>query len=68
MPAKNAVSVRPIGRKAFPPDVFKCAVDMCGPSNLVTLLKSLPPQWTTERRSFYEMVGDSDTGAHRARG
>ena len=31
---------------SFTPDVFACAVDLFGPSNLVTLLESIPPYWT----------------------
>ena len=30
---------------AFTPDVFCCAVDIVGPSNLQTLLESIPPYW-----------------------
>lgn len=30
----------------FTPDFFKCAVDIVGPSNLVTLLESIPSYWT----------------------
>lgn len=29
----------------FTPDFFKCGVDIVGPSNLVTLLESIPPYW-----------------------
>ena len=29
----------------FTPDFFKCAVDIVGPSNLVTLLESVPAYW-----------------------
>ncbi len=29
----------------FTPDVFKCSVDIVGPSNLFTLLQSIPPYW-----------------------
>ena len=29
----------------FTPDYFVCAVDLVGPSNLVTLLNSIPPYW-----------------------
>ena len=29
----------------FTPDVFACGVDIVGPSNLVTLLESVPPYW-----------------------
>ena len=30
---------------AFTPDVFCCAVDIVGPSNLKTLLETIPPYW-----------------------
>ena len=30
---------------AFTPDVFRCAVDIVGPSNLQTLLETVPPYW-----------------------
>jgi dipeptidyl aminopeptidase/acylaminoacyl peptidase len=30
----------------FTPDLFCCAIDYCGPSNLTTLLKALPPYWS----------------------
>jgi dipeptidyl aminopeptidase/acylaminoacyl peptidase len=30
----------------FTPDLFCCAVDVCGPTNLMTVLKSLPPYWS----------------------
>ena len=29
----------------FTPDVFRCAVDIVGPSNLKTLIESIPPYW-----------------------
>jgi dipeptidyl aminopeptidase/acylaminoacyl peptidase len=34
----------------FTPDAFACGVDIVGPSNLETLLASIPPYW----KSFYE--------------
>jgi dipeptidyl aminopeptidase/acylaminoacyl peptidase len=45
----------------FTPDVFCCAVDIVGPSNLVTLLKSIPPYWSTMLTMFYKRVGNPDT-------
>lgn len=42
----------------FTPDVFACAVDIVGPSNLVTLLKSIPPYWTPMLRQLTLRVGD----------
>ena len=29
----------------FTPDVFACGVDIVGPSNIVTLLETIPPYW-----------------------
>ncbi len=45
---------------AFTPDVFVCAVDLCGPSNIVTLIKSIPPYWEPMRKLFDERVGNVD--------
>jgi dipeptidyl aminopeptidase/acylaminoacyl peptidase len=45
----------------FTPDVFACAIDMCGPSNLVTLLQSIPPSWGPMRKLFAVRVGDVET-------
>lgn len=45
----------------FTPDVFCCAVDIVGPSNLVTLIKSIPPYWTPLLATFYKRVGNPDT-------
>lgn len=48
---------------AFTPTRFACGVDIVGPSNLKTLLDSIPPYW----KSFYEelarRVGDPRTEA-----
>lgn len=46
---------------AFTPDLYACGVDIVGPSNLFTLLESIPPYWEAARKSLYEMVGDPDT-------
>jgi dipeptidyl aminopeptidase/acylaminoacyl peptidase len=45
----------------FTPDFFCCAVDIVGPSNLVTLLKSIPPYWEPVRKMFSVRVGDLET-------
>ncbi len=42
----------------FTPDLYACGVDYVGPSNLFTLLASLPPYWGLERQKFYAMIGD----------
>jgi dipeptidyl aminopeptidase/acylaminoacyl peptidase len=44
----------------FTPDVFACAVDVVGPSNLVTLLKSIPPYWEPMKKLFAVRVGDPE--------
>ena len=46
---------------AFTPDVYACGVDIVGPSNLFTLLESIPAYWESFRKSLYEMTGDPET-------
>ncbi len=43
---------------AFTPDLYRCAVDECGPSNLFTLLASFPPYWDVVRAIFFTRVGN----------
>lgn len=45
----------------FTPDVFCCAVDIVGPSNLVTLIKTIPPYWAPLIGTFHRRVGNPDT-------
>jgi dipeptidyl aminopeptidase/acylaminoacyl peptidase len=45
----------------FTPDVFACGVDIVGPSNLITLLNSIPPYWAPMRAMFKQRVGDLET-------
>jgi dipeptidyl aminopeptidase/acylaminoacyl peptidase len=47
-------------------DVFKCAVDIVGPSNLVTLLSSFPAYWASFMEIAYRQVGDLRTEEGRA--
>ncbi|MCF6296469.1 MAG: S9 family peptidase [Flavobacteriaceae bacterium] len=46
---------------AFTPEVYTCGVDIVGPSNLFTLLESIPAYWESFRKSLYEMTGDPET-------
>ncbi|HYZ54298.1 MAG TPA: S9 family peptidase [Streptosporangiaceae bacterium] len=46
---------------AFTPDVFCCAVDIVGPSNLKTLLETIPPYWTPMIAQLYKRVGNPET-------
>ncbi len=45
----------------FTPDLFCCAVDIVGPSNLITLIKTIPPYWSTVVSQFHTRVGNPDT-------
>jgi dipeptidyl aminopeptidase/acylaminoacyl peptidase len=42
---------------AFTPEVFCCAVDIVGPSNLKTLLETIPPYWAPAAAALYRRVG-----------
>ena len=44
---------------AFSPDTFAAGVDIVGPSNLNTLLQSIPPYWSTGRAMFAVRMGDT---------
>ena len=46
---------------AFTPDVFCCAVDIVGPSSIVTLIESIPPYWAPLMDNFRIRVGDIKT-------
>ena len=48
------------------PTEFACGVDIVGPSNLVTLLSSIPPYWGPIRTMFSTRVGDEQTEEGRA--
>ena len=50
----------------FTPDVYAAAVDIVGPSNLITLLDSIPPYWEPVRKLFYERMGDPSTPEGKA--
>ena len=45
---------------AFTPDVYRCAVDVVGPSNLITLIQSIAPYWEPMKRIFDLRVGSVD--------
>ncbi|MBA2704467.1 MAG: prolyl oligopeptidase family serine peptidase [Blastocatellia bacterium] len=45
----------------FTPDLYAAAVDIVGPSNLVTLLETIPPYWEPIRKLFYARMGDPAT-------
>jgi len=45
----------------FTPELFACGVDIVGPSNLVTLLSTIPPYWAPMVELFAKRVGDLRT-------
>ncbi len=46
---------------AYTPDEFACGVDIVGPSNLITLLNSIPPYWAPIIAMFVKRVGNPET-------
>ncbi len=50
----------------FTPDLYSAAVDYVGPSNLSTLLETIPPYWEAGRQLFYQRMGDPTTPAGKA--
>ena len=45
----------------FTPDLYACAVDVVGPSNLITFIRSVPPYWSVYLSEFHKRVGNPDT-------
>jgi dipeptidyl aminopeptidase/acylaminoacyl peptidase len=45
----------------FTPDLFKCAVDIVGPSNLITFIETIPPYWSTYLALLQKRVGNPET-------
>lgn len=45
----------------FTPDAFACGVDIVGPSNIRTLLSTIPPYWLPMVELFKQRVGDHTT-------
>lgn len=47
------------------PDLYACAIDYVGVSNLFTFMDTIPPYWEPYKKMMYEMVGDPDDAADR---
>ena len=45
---------------AYTPNLYACAVDYVGVSNLFTFLNTIPPYWKPYLDMFHEMVGDPE--------
>ena len=52
---------------AFTPELYAAGVSIVGPSNIITLLNSIPPYWGPTKEMFMRRVGDPDDEADRAR-
>jgi len=50
----------------FTPDVYACGVSIVGPSNLFTLLESIPAYWESARAMFHKRMGDPQTEEGKA--
>jgi dipeptidyl aminopeptidase/acylaminoacyl peptidase len=48
------------------PSLYACGVDIVGPSNLETLLATVPPYWESFRAILLKALGDPGTGEGRA--
>ena len=46
---------------AFTPEVYACGVDIVGPSNISTLINSVPDYWESFKAGLYKMVGNPNT-------
>jgi dipeptidyl aminopeptidase/acylaminoacyl peptidase len=44
----------------FTPDLYCCAIDIVGPSNLITLIETIPPYWAPLISQFHRRVGDPE--------
>jgi dipeptidyl aminopeptidase/acylaminoacyl peptidase len=51
---------------AFTPDLYAAAVDIVGPSNLVTQLDLSPAYWEATKKAWYTRVADPRTDAGKA--
>lgn len=45
----------------FTPDLFCCAVDIVGVSNLISFIKTVPPYWVPMLSMLHQRVGNPDT-------
>ncbi|MGH6815267.1 MAG: prolyl oligopeptidase family serine peptidase, partial [Hyphomicrobiaceae bacterium] len=51
---------------AFTPEVFRCGIDIVGPSDLETFIAGIPPYWTSVYELLARRVGDPRTDEGRA--
>jgi dipeptidyl aminopeptidase/acylaminoacyl peptidase len=44
----------------FTPDLFCCAVDIVGPSSLITFIETIPPYWSSYLAMLHQRVGEPE--------
>ncbi|MDV3349844.1 prolyl oligopeptidase family serine peptidase [Leptothoe sp. LEGE 181152] len=52
---------------AFTPDIYAAGASIVGPSNLITLLNSIPPYWASLKATFALRLGDPNNPSDRNR-
>ncbi len=45
----------------FTPDLFRCAISIVGPSNLITFINTIPPYWSTFLSMLHQRLGNPET-------
>jgi dipeptidyl aminopeptidase/acylaminoacyl peptidase len=45
----------------FTPDLFRCAVDIVGPSSLITFINTIPPYWSSYLAMLHDRVGNPES-------
>jgi dipeptidyl aminopeptidase/acylaminoacyl peptidase len=45
----------------FTPELYRCAVALCGPSNLKSFIEGVPPYWAPMIAMLHKRVGNPDT-------
>ncbi|CAO4177787.1 S9 family peptidase [Methylorubrum populi] len=43
------------------PEAYACGIDLVGPANLETLVRTIPPYWEAMRAQLHRAIGDPDT-------
>ncbi|HKK89679.1 MAG TPA: alpha/beta fold hydrolase, partial [Saprospiraceae bacterium] len=51
----------------FTPDIYAAGVSLVGPSNLITLLESIPPYWEAGRVIMYKRMANPETEEGKAK-
>ncbi len=51
----------------FTPELFRCAVAIVGPSNLITFINTIPPYWSSYLETLHRRVGHPERDADMLR-